>query len=418
MANDPRDTCSSVIYELNLCYIYYISERTSRSADHAAGAPKRKATSARSLIESRAFGRARCKICYVPDRVMPNTRRTSALGSWLLLIQQLPTRPAGVRIKTWRRLQQLGSVALKSSVYVLPNTPQAREDFEWLSTEIRAANGHASILAAQALTPEEDESIREAFRAARSDDYERLRVKAQKLLREAPSRPTGTTRQALERAVRALRDELGRIEVLDFFGAPARAPAADAFRALAAKMAASTARATPVESATPVLKRDAYRKRTWVTRPRPGIDRMASAWLIRRFIDPAARFVFADVAASAVPKRAVPFDMFGAEFGHQGDRCSFEALCERFAIDEPAVQRLGHVVHDVDLKEGRYSPPEAPIVAKLVDGLQATYSDDQELLQHGIALFAGLYESFGQPALSPIRSRATQPGARKRDARR
>ncbi len=346
---------------------------------------------------------------------MPDTDRfANPRERWLLLIQQLPTQPARVRIKTWRRLQRLGSVVLKNSVYVLPHTPQAREDFEWLSAEIRAANGQASIVLAEALTSEEDEGIREAFRAARSEDYDALRSKAHQLLRTAPMHPTGTTRQALERARRICRDELARIEAIDFCGAPARTAAAEAVHALAAKLGTASRRTPSMRPIAPVLKPEAYRKRTWVTRPRPGVDRMACAWLIRRFIDPAARFVFADLEAAEVPKRQVAFDMFGAEFGHRGDRCSFETLCDRFGIDEPAVRRLGQIVHDVDLKDGRYSPPEAPVVARLVEGLQATYKDDHELLGHGIALFAGLYESFGQPAAESAtrRKRPRPPGSR------
>lgn len=342
-----------------------------------------------------------------PDRDRP----TSAHGRWLLLIQQLPTRPSSARIKLWRRLQQLGSVVLKNSVYVLPNTPQAREDFEWLSAEIRAAKGHASILLAEALTTEQAEDIRQAFRAARAIDYNALRAKAQDLLRTSPARPTGTRRQALERAVRACRDELARIESIDFCGSPARATAAAVVDALAAKVTATSMRRPPVSPVAPALKPQIYRRRIWVTRPRPGVDRLACAWLIQRFIDPAARFAFADLEAEYVPRRQIPFDMYGAEFGHHGDHCTFETLCDRFGIGEPAVRRLGQVVHDVDLKDHRYSPSEASMVASLIEGLQATYKDDHELMQHGIALFAGLYESFVQPA-------ATSPqGRRKRPAR-
>jgi hypothetical protein len=353
----------------------------------------------------------------LPDTDVPGNHRQR----WLLLIQQLPTHPSSARIKLWRRLQQLGSVVLKNSVYVLPLTAQAREDFEWLCTEIRAANGHASILLAEALTSEQEEDIRQAFRAARSVEYNALRVKARDLLRSAPAHATGTTRQALERALRACRDDLARIESIDFCEAPARAAAADAVDALAAKLTTMPTRTSFMKPPAPVLKRQPYQKRTWITRPRPGVDRMACAWLIQRFIDPAARFVFADVEASKVPRRRIPFDMFGAEFGHRGERCSFETLCDRFGIDEPAVLRLGQIVHDVDLKDRRYAPPEVPVVGSLIEGLRATYTDDHELLQHGIALFAGLYEAFSQPATASVprsRMRAGRSISRRRSARR
>jgi hypothetical protein len=341
-------------------------------------------------------------------------------GRWLLLIQQLPTRPSSVRIKLWRRLQQLGSVVLKNSVYVLPHTAQAREDFEWLAAEIRAGNGHASILVAEALTSEQEEDIRQAFRQARTEDYDALRVKARELLRTAPGHPTGATRQALERALRACRDELARIEAIDFCGAPARAAAADAVDAVSAKVTRTTMKTPPGRLVAPTLKPQAYRRRTWVTRPRPGVDRMACAWLIQRFVDPAARFVFADLEAAKVPPRQIPFDMYGAAFGHQGDHCSFETLCDRFGIDDPAVQRLGQIVHDVDLKDHRYSPSEAPMVAGLIEGLRATYQDDDDLLQHGMALFAGLYESLARPPATAPRGRtqARPQASRRRSNRR
>ena len=143
-----------------------------------------------------------------------------------------------------------------------------------------------------------------------------------------------------------------------------------------------------------------FQGRTWVSRPRPGVDRMSSAWLIQRFIDPKARFAFAG-EPPADARKGVPFDMFGVPFGHQGDRCTFEVLSARFGITDAAVKHLAKIVHDVDLKDERYGPPEAPIVARMVEGLRASYSDDHELLKHGIAMFAALYESLHSPAKAP-----------------
>ena len=144
-------------------------------------------------------------------------------------------------------------------------------------------------------------------------------------------------------------------------------------------------------------RKEAFHARTWVTRPRPGVDRMASAWLIQRFIDDQARFAFADEPPAATERRRVAFDMFGVEFGHHGGRCSFEVLCDRFGITDEGVRRLGRIVHDIDLKDEKYCPPEAPVVARMVEGLRATYADDSELLAHGIAMFAALYESVKIP---------------------
>ncbi len=297
-------------------------------------------------------------------------------------------------MKTWRRLQQLGSVAIKNSVYVLPHTPQAREDFEWLKGEILAAKGRASIMVAEALTDEEEEAIRDAFREARAVDYQALRTSIAHVLRTTKGRPNGPARHAAERALWNSRDELARLDALDFCATDSRAAAVLAVDTLADRLSSPDTRRAPMRATTASLKPKAYRRRTWVTRPRPAVDRMASAWLIQHFIDANARFAFADVPASGVSKRQIPFDMFGAEFGHQGDRCTFETLCQRFAVEDPAVRRVAGIVHDIDLKDQRYGAAEAPVVARLVEGLRESYTDDRELLQHGIALFAGLYASF------------------------
>ena len=308
---------------------------------------------------------------------------------WLLFLVQLPTRPAAPRIKVWRRLQQLGSIALRGSVYVLPHTPSAREDFEWLRSEVLAAGGQASILAARALTSEEDELIAQAFKHARSEDYRRLTASVQKLATGASMTPS--TRRASEKNLRAARQELSRIEAIDFAGSPHRDAAVGAVTALAGRL--DPGRKKDAMPVTASLTAAAYRGRTWITRPRPGVDRMSSAWLIRRFIDPKAKFAF-DAAKPAASSRQVPFDMFGVEFGHDGDRCTFEVLASRFGIDEPAVRRLGEIVHDVDLKEDRYGHPESTVVNGLVEGLRRAHPDDPQLLEHGITMFGGLYESF------------------------
>ena len=315
-------------------------------------------------------------------------------SKWLLLLLQLPTRPASARIKTWRRLQQLGSVAIKNSVYALPNTPQAREDFEWLKTEIRGAKGQASIMTADALTAEEDEEIRGAFLKQRAGEYDAMRAGVELMLRSLKTRPAGPARLAAERVLRSGREALARLDAMDLIPADARTKAVGSLERLEARLAPEPER-TPMPGAT-ATRTETFQGRAWVTRPRPGVDRMSSAWLIQRFIDPKARFAFAD-EPPADDRKGVPFDMFGVAFGHQGDRCTFEVLCDRFGLKDPAVKHLAKIVHDVDLKDERYSPPEAPIVARMVEGLRATYADDHQLLKHGIAMFAALYESLQTP---------------------
>jgi hypothetical protein len=321
---------------------------------------------------------------------------------WLLLLLQLPTTPAAARIKTWRRLQQLGSVALKNSVYVLPNTAQAREDFEWLRTEVLAARGQASIMVADALTTEEDDGIRVLFLKQRATEYDAVRSDIEKAGRALKSRLAGSARRTVERALRAGRDEIGRLDAMELIPAQARARAVDAIERLEARLAPEPER-TPAMRAT-TTSHETFTGRTWVTRPRPGVDRMSSAWLIQRFIDPKARFAFSAEPPAASDKKRVAFDMFGVSFGHRGERCSFEVLIDHFGIQDKGVRHIAKIVHDIDLKDQRYGLPEAPVVARMVEGLRATYADDNDLLTHGMAMFAALYESLPAAAGPPTRT--------------
>lgn len=320
---------------------------------------------------------------------------------WLLLLLQLPTKPAAARIKTWRRLQQLGGVAIKNSVYVLPNTAQAREDFEWLRAEVVAAKGQASIMVADALSAEEDEEIRAAFLTQRAAEYDAVRAAIEQALRGLKPRPAPPRRLAAERALRISRDEIARLDAMELIPADARAKAVNAIERLEARLAPEDERKSDMPSAS-AAAHDTFHARIWVTRPRPGVDRMSSAWLIQRFIDPKARFAFAAEPPPAADRKRVAFDMFGVTFGHQGGHCTFEVLCDHFGIHDKAVRHIAKIVHDVDLKDQRHALPEAPVVARMVEGLRATYADDQDLLTHGMAMFAALYES--QVAAPPASS--------------
>jgi hypothetical protein len=307
---------------------------------------------------------------------------------WLILAHQLPAHPSNLRVRVWRRLQQIGAVVLRSSLYVLPSTDEAREDFNWVREEILASGGQVSVLEASAVDGHTDAELMEQFRNARNADYHafvaELRT-AQKHLRQASGR---RRRGAPDRELRRFRERLAAIHALDFFGAPARVEAERAFAEIEASSDGSSPSAVP----STLASRD-FQGRTWVTRPRPGIDRMASAWLIRRFIAPNARFAFV-ASDTTLSGRQVPFDMTDVEFGHHGLHCTFETLMHRFGIAEPAVVSVSRVVHDLDLKESRYAMPECAAVGRLVDGLRATYSDDKELLEQGIVMIDALYRSF------------------------
>jgi hypothetical protein len=311
---------------------------------------------------------------------------------WLLLVYQLPARPSNIRVSTWRRLQDVGAAGLKNSAYVLPNSPQAQEDFEWIKTEILAMKGQANVFVAEHLDPATEEEIVAAFHRARRADFEKIRREAEKLLKKIRAGRMATPiKQRLARGSRLLRQRWNEILAIDFFQAPGREGAGALLDLLDRRLANGVPATDRRSKEGDTLMSEEFHLQTWVTRPRPGVDRMSSAWLIKKFIDTEAKFLFAEKPDS-MPD-AVPFDMFGVKFTHEGNTCTFETLVRRFGIRSSAIERIGQIVHDLDLKEERYELPETIAVGRLVEGLRLVHQDDQELLNQGMELFEALYRS-------------------------
>lgn len=344
-----------------------------------------------------------------------------AARRWLLFIHQLPSNPSNLRVRTWRRLQQLGAIPIKQAVYVLPDTPGAREDFEWLKAEVKGTGGDASVFAADNVDAWSDDALVDEFRRSRQDAYGALAQDVEQALKRAdrPRRPRGTRAPAVRRLLDIFRERLIAIEGIDFFGSAGRDRVIALLAQLEGRTSGARRPAAPSASASSG-EAASYQGRLWITRPRPGVDRMASAWLIRRCIDPDARFAFA-ADRQSVPEHGVPFDMFGVEFSHRGDGCTFETLCAVFDIREPAIARIAAIVHDLDLKDARFGAPEAATVGALVDGLQLAHADDDALLAQGMTLFESFYRSFEQSARSagprPL-ARPKEQGARAGKTRR
>ena len=304
---------------------------------------------------------------------------------WLLLVHQLPPKPSYFRVKVWRRLQAMGAVAVKASVYALPATEAAQEDFEWLLREIVAGGGEAMICEARLIDGLSDADIRALFETARAADYEAIADDV-RALPSAPNEPASELPAQLAR----LRRRLTQVAAIDFFESPGRL----AVEALLA-VAELRAKAAPLPSQTPTALRLAeFRGRTWVTRQGVKVDRIACAWLIGRFIDPEARFKF------VAPKGYVPaagelrFDMFEAEFTHVGNLCSFEVLMQRTGQQDRALQTIAEIVHDIDIKDDRYQRPETAGVASMVAGIALSSADDDERLARASAALDQLYEVF------------------------
>ena len=327
--------------------------------------------------------------------------RESSVAGWVLLIHQIPPKPDYLRVKIGRRLQRVGAIAVKNSVYVLPDGDQSVEDFQWIRREIVDGGGDASVCRAAFIDGLTDDQLRDAFRSARDADYEEIAGAARAL------QPAGRTRgrdAALGRGedeVSRLRKRFAAVAAIDFFEASGRAVADKALNAVEMKLAPANVRQAAASSR---VERGKYRARTWVTRKGVFVDRMASAWLIRRFIDPDARFRFVDPETYRPMPGELRFDMFDGEFTHEGDRCTFETLLYRFGLEnDAALTAIAEVVHDIDLKDAKYERPDTPGVETLLTGIARTTPNDEERIQHGGALFVALYASVrvaasGEPA--------------------
>jgi hypothetical protein len=298
---------------------------------------------------------------------------------WLLLLYALPARRGSSRVSLWRQLKKSGAVALKSSTYVLPSEPEHRERFQWFAQQVRDAGGDATLIHATDIEGMPDEEIVRMFNAARAEDYMGLSADLMKFITANKRKPTDTYAGELERFAARFEE----VRKMDFFDCP---------KAQDARMRLEQARTLHAKGGkiAPKLAVKKYQGRTWLTRPRPEIDRVGSAWLIRRFIDAKATFVFATDPARHPD--ALPFDMAGVEFTHHGDDCTFETLVKRFALDDPALLRLAEMVHVADIDDGKYPHPECIGIDRVLKGWGRAGLSDDLLLQKGGECFDALYD--------------------------
>mgnify|MGYP000880160561 CR=1 FL=1 len=303
-----------------------------------------------------------------------------------MLLPQFTPEQGSLRVRAWRRLQALGCVNLRTSCYVLPRSAETLEDLQWLRHELAAEGVEALLIEADLVDGLTDAQLRDRFNAERDLEYESWIRDARKIRDAHRRKPTEDFAEVLERLQRSLQ----QIEARDHCGAPGREVAAALLATLlsAGRAAESEATGKPQETTMPMPQ-----QAIWVTRQGIHIDRIASAWLIRRHIDPRARFRFVAERNYEPGEGEVRFDMFSAEFTHVGDRCTFEVLLDRAALDDPTLRRIGDIVHDIDLKEDRYERPETAGVRTLLAGLIANSAGDEERLERGTRVFDDLYRS-------------------------
>ncbi|MEA2792484.1 MAG: hypothetical protein QOG73_4890 [Acetobacteraceae bacterium] len=310
---------------------------------------------------------------------------------WLLLIHQLPAKPAYFRVKIWRRLQSLGAVAVKNAVYALPANEQTREDFEWLLKEIVQGDGEAMVCEARLIDGLSDQEVRALFNAARDGDYEALAKEARVLAETAET--TATPRTEARARLARLKGRAREIVAIDFYGANGR-ETVDGLLAMLDATLREDPVAAPSSKEKAAVETATLQRRLWVTRQGVHVDRIASAWLIRRFIDPEARFKFVRGQDYAPRAGELRFDMFAAEFTHEGDCCTFEVLLTRTGVGDLALRAIGEIVHDIDLKDGKFGREETSGIAHLITGLTMANKSDEQRMVQGSVVFDNLYEYF------------------------
>ena len=301
--------------------------------------------------------------------------------SWLLLLYGLPAKGNTARVSLWRKLKLYGAVPLKTSAYVLPDKPEHFERFQWLATQIKDSGGEATLIRVAKIEGVPDEELIQLFNKARSADYKEVKEACQATIRDRKRMPEG------ELAAEAARQQrrFNEIKAIDYFDSGGAEDARMMLQRLE-RLLSPRGR----EKAAPRLSTEDFQGKTWLTRPRPGIDRCGSAWLIRRFIDRKAKFVFGR-EASTHPK-ALPFDLADVEFSHHGDDCTFETLVKRFGITDRAVGEMAEMVHDADLEDEKFQRNECLGINAVLSGWGKTRMSDAELLAKGIECFEGLYQ--------------------------
>lgn len=292
-------------------------------------------------------------------------------------------------MKVGRRLQALGAVPVKNSVYVLPRSGETFEDFQWVRREIVDGGGDATVCEARFVEGLSDATVQGLFTTARDADYAALVQEAHRLKASLGRRKRpGDQGQAAATLLR-LRKRLGEVAAIDFFGAPRRA----SVEGLLAAVEASLRPAVHAKKARSVPAGD-VRGRTWVTRAGVHVDRIASAWLIKRFIDSEARFKFVASHDYEPESGELRFDMFEADFTHEGELCTFEVLLQRFRLRDSALGQIGEIVHDIDLKDARYARPEAVGIDRLILGIAMRHQGDDARIEEGGVVLESLYLYF------------------------
>jgi len=309
--------------------------------------------------------------------------------NWLVFSYSLPSKlQSSPRVTLWRRLGRLGAIAPKAGVYVLPARDECIEAFQWLAQEVQQVKGEALILHVERFEGLNDSELIELFREARKKEYAEINTQALELEKSISAKMLPKEHHQAKELLAKLRKQYAEITRVDFFDCPEGIEVASRLTRIEQSLSPKGLEDATVATAAVAE----YRDKRWVTRPRPHVDRLACAWLIRRFINPDAIIRY-----SQKPKPdEVAFDMSTGVFGHRGNLCSLEVMLATFGLDKPGLRIAGEIVHELDLRDGRYLRPETVGIDAVLKGWLLLGLTDLEIESRGISLFDGLYASLSR----------------------
>jgi hypothetical protein len=321
---------------------------------------------------------------------------SQASSKWLLFFYTVPAKPGNLRMKVWRRLIKMGAASLKGSVYILPHSEDHLEVLHWLTGEVASLGGEAAFAKVERIETMGDEEIVSLFQTQRENDYAPIAAALEALEVQLSSLEQQQDPKGLERVkgtFQKLLKDCRAVQGIDFFHCPQGSDLQERLEHFEERFTKLTAQPQAERpKAVGHRSKEEYQGKVWLTRRNPFVDRMASAWLIRRFIDSQARFEFLekDQTMPDFPN-AVSFDLPGGDFSHQQDLCTFEVLLEAFGVRGKVLRKMAEVVHDLDLKDGKFANPQASGVESILLGIRKTIADDREALEEGIKVFERLY---------------------------
>ena len=320
------------------------------------------------------------------------------LNKWILLIHQIAQDSPNLRVKIWRNLKKHGAVLFKNGVYVMPFTDEHEETMQWLCNQIKEGGSDASLFITESLNKEQDAEIIKTFQETCNKAYLDLIGSCDNLIKkiEQIEKTEGITDKSsvmLKRELCEIIKSAEDIAKTDFFHASQNENVFNKIHLMQQKLNEwSKTTEKGITAINKVYKVKDFLNKKWVTRKDIFIDRLASAWLIKRFIDTKAMFVFS--SKDKKPRNAIPFDMYGSEFTHHGEDCTFETFMKAFDLNDPALQSIAEIVHDIDVKDNKYGRKEAEGISQIVTGLSQKLKNDNKLLEKGLEIFDALYQNY------------------------